>query len=212
MRTTMSQAAVGILLAALSACAPARVSTMSGGDVDPTMEPSTTAADASRVVANWPMMPRDAANMLITRYGRPDVAGDRMLVWYNKGPYVRIAITRDEQPHNFPMPHTDFLTSAVKYAVPLDRLDELARYDGSVWFHRTRGELMAQCDKEELNNLALNLAHDVATGKRTVDDARAFYAKTAMDFKQGNRSSPYVTGLIFTTQPASADADAAHRM
>lgn len=37
---------------------------------------------------------------------------------------------------------------------------------------RTRGELAARCDKEEMNYLALNLANDIATGKVDVDEAR----------------------------------------
>lgn len=96
--------------------------------------------------------------------------------------------------------------------MPWDLVDELTAYDGSVWFHRTRGELSAQCDVEAMNFLALNLAHDVVTGMRSVDDARAFYAKTAMEFKQGNRSSPYVTGLRFQPDRNAADADKPHTM
>lgn len=99
--------------------------------------------------------------MLMTKYGQPDIVSDRVLIWHDKA-------------HRFLMAHTDFMTQTVMYRAPWDKLDELAAYDGSVWYHRTRGELSAQCDLEELNNLALNLAHDVATGTRTVDDARGF--------------------------------------
>lgn len=109
------------------------------------------------------------------------------------------------------MPHMDYLTQTVKHSVPASKLDELNRFDGSVWFHRTRGELSAQCDKEPMNLLALNLAHDVITGTRSVSDARAFYAKTAMAFMQGDHSSPYVTGLMFQTEPNAADPDHAQR-
>ena len=41
---------------------------------------------------------------------------------------------------------------------------DLARFDGSVIVERTRGEIGARCDKEEMNYLALNLAHDIVTG------------------------------------------------
>ncbi|MGH7664009.1 MAG: hypothetical protein ACRENI_06915 [Gemmatimonadaceae bacterium] len=81
-----------------------------------------------------------------------------------------------------------------------------------MWFHRTRGELSAQCDVEAMNFLALNIAHDIITGRRTVSDARTFYATTAMAFKQGDRSSPCVTGLIFPTEPNAADPDHPHQM
>jgi hypothetical protein len=168
-------------------------------------------ASVDRIVASWPANPKMAASKLTAKYGQPDVVGDRMLVWYNKGPYTKIAIARDEQPHSFPMPHTDFLTSTVKYKIPGDKVSDLFAYDGSVWFHRTRGELSAQCDMEELNNLALNLAVDIATGKRTVDDARAFYAKTAMEFKQG-KTNDYLSGLRFQPASDAADTDKPHQM
>lgn len=135
-----------------------------------------------------------------------------MLVWYGTGPFLKTALARDEVPHNFPMPHVDYLTQTVRHRVPADKLDDLHEYDGSVWFHRTRGELSAQCDVEEMNLLALNLAHDVITGKRTAADARAFYARTAMAFKQGDKSSPYVRGLIFPQEANAGDPDHPHPM
>jgi hypothetical protein len=195
-----SVALAAALLAA--ACAGRTAAIETGGEVVASRAPSSV----DRITASWSAKTREAATKLVAKYGQPDVAGDRMLIWYDKGPYHKIALSRDEQPHDFPMPHTDFLASTVKYRAPLDKLDDLAMYDGSVWFHRTRGELTAQCDMEELNNLALNLANDVATGKRTVEDARAFYAKTAMEFKQG-KSSPYTSGLLFQPVPNAADVD-----
>ena len=177
-----------------------------------TTQPVPAMRSAQSITASWPMKPREAASILIGKYGQPDVVGDRVLIWHERGPFKKIALMRDEQPHNFPMQHTDFLTQTVMYRAPSDKLDEITAYDGSVWFHRTRGELSAQCDVEEMNYLALNLAHDVATGARTVEDARAFYAKTAMEFKQGNRSSPYVTGLRFQPDRGAPDPDRAHQM
>ena len=44
---------------------------------------------------------------------------------------------------------------------------------------RTR-EISARCDKEEMNFLALNLANDVATGNKTIEKARIYYAEAAM--------------------------------
>ena len=164
------------------------------------------------MLAAWPAKQRESAMMLVAKYGAPNVAGDQVMIWYNKGPYLKIELARNEVMHNFPAPHPDYLTSTVKYKVPTDKLDELGQYDGSVWFHRTRGELSAQCDKEEANNLALNLSHDIATGRRTVADARAFYAKTAMAMMAGDKSSPYLTGIMFQPNANSADMDMAHKM
>jgi hypothetical protein len=84
--------------------------------------------------------------------------------------------------------------------VPPEKFSDVAKYDGSVIVERTKGEMSALCDMEELNMLAINLANDVVTGKKSVSDARDFYAKTAMVFKQG-KMDPYVPKLQF--QPES---------
>lgn len=176
------------------------------------MSPSATRASASAVVASWPMKQRETVALMTAKYGEPTVVGDGMVAWYGKGPFVTVSVAREEVQHNFPMAHVDYLTQTVKHRVPADKLDDLHEYDGSVWYHRTRGELSAQCDVEEMNWLALNLAHDVITGKRTAAEARAFYATTAMAFKQGDKSSPYVRGLIFQPEPNAADPDRPHGM
>jgi len=172
----------------------------------------TARGTTSAMVAAWPAKQRETVALMIAKYGEPTVTGDRMLEWYGTGPFVKTSIARDEVAHNFPMAHVDYLTQTVKHRVPADKLAALNEYDGSVYFHRTRGELSAQCDVEEMNLLALNLAHDVIIGKRTPADARAFYAKTAMAFKQGDKSSPYVQGLLFQSEPNAADPDRPHPM
>lgn len=70
--------------------------------------------------------------------------------------------------------------SPLTVRVPPDKFDDLALYDGSVIVERTKGEISARCDQEPMNFLALNLAHDIITGKRSVGDARKTYAEKAM--------------------------------
>lgn len=88
------------------------------------------------------------------------------------GPWKRTILYKEEIPHDFPKPHTDLLQQFIDYKTPVDKFDELATYDGSVIVERTKGEISARCDKEEMNFLALNLANDVATGNKTVEEAR----------------------------------------
>ncbi len=205
-------AAIGAVVAvtlAGAACGGRRIETSSPGDVATN---TTGAPGVQTVLASWPAKQRETATMMMSKYGEPSIVGDRMLVWFNTGPMVKTALMRDAVPHNFPMPHVDYLTQTVMHRVPADKLNDLNEYDGSVWVHRTRGELSAQCDVEAMNFLALNLAHDVIMGTRTVVDARDFYSKTAMAFKQGDRSSPYVTGLTFQPEPGAADPDRQHGM
>ncbi|RDV11926.1 hypothetical protein DXT99_23155 [Pontibacter diazotrophicus] len=95
------------------------------------------------------------------------------------------------------MPHKDVLEQFINYQVPADKFDELAMYDGSVIAERTKGELSARCDKEGANILALNLADDVVKGKRSVDDARQFYADAIMQMMEGQKPA-YMESLQFS--------------
>lgn len=204
---SLSNSAFAAMMILLAACGPRTVETMSGGDVS---RPAATSSVESRI-ASWPMKQRETATAMMGKYGQPDVVSDRVLIWHNNGPFVKTVLMRDEVWHNYPMPHTDFLTQTVRHRVPADKLDDLWMFDGSVWAHRTRGELMAQCDIEPNNVLALNVAHDIITGKRTWAEARDFFARTAMAYKNGDRSSPYMNGLMFPTEPNAADTDMAHK-
>ena len=204
---------VAITVAAvLAACAPRTTQVESAGDVDPMPAMGMTHQSAASIVASWPAKPREAAMMLVSKYGEPSAKDDMMLVWTDKRPYSKIVLLRDEQTHLFPMPHTDFLSHTVKVSVPTDKLDELGEFDGSLWYHRTRGELVAQCDLEAHNNIALNLGYDIAMGKRTVMEGRAEYARLAMAYKNGDRSDPYLMTIIFQPMQNAGDPDQPFKM
>lgn len=159
------------------------------------------------LLERWPAKPREVANAMLAKYGQPHEATATVMVWHNAGPWKRTILSREETPHDFPKSHVDLLEQFIDYRVPVDKFDELAAYDGSVIVERTKGELSARCDKEEMNFLAINLAHDVAAGRRTVDEARRFYAETAMAFMNGDKR-PYTQGLQFTvTRGKTADPD-----
>jgi len=209
LRSPLSHVGLAVAALALAGCASGTTGggttrMESGGEVE------LGRADMgarSAVIAGYPAKQRETVTMMTDKYGQPDVVSEQMIAWFNKGPFVKTIIMRQEVAHNFPMPHVDYLTQTVRHRVPTDKFDDLAEYDGSVIVHRTRGEVTAQCDVEAMNFLALNLAHDVSMGRRTVEDARAFYAKTAMAFKQGDKSSPYVQGLTFQQESNAADPD-----
>jgi hypothetical protein len=162
------------------------------------------------LITAWPEKPRVIAHAMIDKYGAPDTYSDRMLVWHDNGAWKRTIVYRDEVEHLFPVKHTDFLEQTVAYKVPVDKVGDLAKFDGSVIVDRTRGELSARCDKEENNRLALNLADEIARGKRSVTEARDFYTKTVAT-RMAGKSSDYMDKLSFTpASPASTvDPDAA---
>lgn len=162
-------------------------------------------AAASDLLVGWPETPREVANTMIEKYGMPHEATATTLMWHGNGPWKHTILSRDEVPHDFPKPHTDVLEQAIDYRVPPHMFDELANYDGSVIVERTKGEMSARCDKEEMNFLALNLAHDIVTGQRTVEEARRFYSKTVAAFMRGERPA-YTQGLQFQV-PRGGTAD-----
>jgi len=150
-----------------------------------------------QIISGWSAKPKEVANAMINKYGTPNEATANMLIWYNNGPWKKTILFKQEIPHDFPKPHTDLLQQFIDYKTPVDKFYELATYDGSVIVERTKGEISARCDKEEMNFLALNLANDVATGNKTVEEARMYYAKAAMAFMKGEKD-PYTQGLKFT--------------
>lgn len=67
-------------------------------------------------------------------------------------------------------------------------------------------ELKARCDKEEMNFLALNLAREIAEGKKTSEQARKKYGKSAVSFMAGKKND-YTDNLNFKVSKNTADPD-----
>jgi hypothetical protein len=158
--------------------------------------PKSMMADKStveQIISTWKKTPQEVARKIIAKYGQPQEASAMRLIWHNNGPWKQTEVVNEEIPHSFPKPHPDLLKQTISYQVPEDKFDELAEYDGSVIVERTKGEIAARCDKEEANFLALNLAHDIITGKKSVDEARKFYAEAVRDMKHPE----YMQGLMF---------------
>lgn len=161
--------------------------------------------DVDSVLEEWPPTPQKVAKKLVEQYGPPDEATPSRLIWHRNGPWKRMEITRDEIPHKFPTSHTDFISQFIDYTVPAGKADELIEFDGSVLVDRTAGELGARCDMEAMNILTLNLAHEIVTGIRSVEDAREHYADQASAYVLG-RDAPYAERLLFDV-PGGQTAD-----
>jgi hypothetical protein len=151
---------------------------------------------AEAILEDWPPAPKRVGRQMIEQYGPPNVATPVDMRWYYAGPWKRIELTRDEIAHNFPATHTDFLTLWIDYQVPIDKFDEIARFDGSCLVDRTAGEVGARCDTEAADTITLNLMHDIVTGKYTVEEARERYTQEMSAYGLG-RPAPYAEGLLF---------------
>lgn len=177
--------------------------TVAGRFVSATAQESTPAASpvamemVDEILATWPEVSSMVAQTVMDTYGPPHEATASFLIWFNNGPWKRTMLSRDPVPHDFPVPHPDLLEQVIDYQVPPDMFDELAHYDGSVIVERTKGEMSARCDAEAANFLALNLANDIVTGERSVEEDRQFYGETMKAFKEEGQSDPYLEGFVF---------------
>ena len=170
-----------------------------------TSKPTREAAIA--MLGTWKATPKKTGMAILEKYGPPDEMTRTRMVWINTGPWVWSILTNDPTPHQFPVAHEDVLEQAISYAIPEDRVDELAHYDGSIVANRTQGELSARCDKEEANFLAVNLANDVAKGAKTVDASRQYYAAAIDKFMKHGQLDPYMKALQFEPQARAEAAD-----
>lgn len=155
------------------------------------------AQHAKTTIEHWPETAKKAAKAMIDKYGEPQEQTEGMLIWKDTGPFTHTVVYKEEIQHNFPMPHKDVLEQVINYEVPAEKFSDLARYDGSVIVERTKGTMAARCDKEAANYLALNLAHDIIQGTRTVDEAREMYAGVIMQMLKGEEHG-YLQKLAFS--------------
>lgn len=153
--------------------------------------------DVINLVEDWPKEPRESARRLIDYYGPPQECCRSELIWYaTRDGWKRTVLSREEIPHDFPSPHTDYLEQFIDYRVPIGMFSKLAEYDGSVIAERTKGELSARCGGTSMNFVAINLAHDIVTATRTVAEAREEYTRLYVAFKRGEKP-PYTQGFQF---------------
>ena len=148
------------------------------------------------LMEGWPEESREAAQLVLDKYGDPDEATGSVLIWEGPGPWKRIVAYRDFDAHEFPAPHNDSVESFLQHEVPTARISDVVEFDGSVVVNRTRGELSARCHDEEANFLALNLARDIIEGERNVQEAREYYAHEFLAYRK-KEPTPYMQGLRF---------------
>lgn len=129
-------------------------------------------AAVADLIRDWPQEARAVAEEMLRKYGLPQEATATRLQWQANLPWLRTVVHKTAVEHDFPLKHMDVLKQVVSYRVPLNFFEALANFNGSIVPDRTRGELTAHCDREATNILALNLAHDIVRGQKTVAQAR----------------------------------------
>ncbi len=153
-------------------------------------------ADVEALTSDWPTPNSNAVQQMLRQYGPPNEGTRYRLIWYYNGPWKRTEITRDQIAHNFPAPHTDYITCWIDYRIPVELADDLTRYDGSCLIARTAGETGARCDSEAANMITINFMHEIVTGRKSVEEARRAYAEQMAAYLLG-RPAPYAERLLF---------------
>ena len=164
---------------------------------------SVAEAEVDAIIEKWPPAPQKMAKDMVEQYGAPNEATPTLLIWHDSGPWKRTIVTSDETAHDFPTPHTDFISQTINYDVPVEKLPELAKFDGSLLINRTAGQVTASCDNEAANYLAVNLMHDIVEGRLTAEQARAELGEQQAAWLV-NREAPYTDGVRFA-QPVESE-------
>lgn len=156
-------------------------------------------------VQNWPETANIAAQAMIKKYGLPDEITDYRLIWHNKGDFKETIVYKEEVNHNFPFPHKGVLEQSINYTIPTEKLADISMYSGNIIVDKTKGVISARCNNEYMNYLTLNLAHEIITDNRKVEDARDFLASNVIAYMMGD-TSLFMHDFLFTPPSKSGDA------
>jgi hypothetical protein len=190
------------LQAAWAAAAAAAILSAAAWPQSQDILPRDRAAHAQSVISAWPSYPALAARAIMEEYGPPDEVDAVHLAWSNDGPWLRTVVYMTAA---WPYSSQEVIEQSVGTDVPQQMWPALAGFGHGVTYDALGSELTARSASEEANFLALNCAHDIATGRMSPEAADRFYVKTMAESMAG-RSSRYMKGLLFSTRqrlPAS---------
>lgn len=154
---------------------------------------------AEKAIRHWSEGPRATARLMIAEYGAPDSASWRALRWIGNGPWAKTIVHRSAWPRVFGPRKRDWLEQTVSLFVPEAAVADLQGFDERIEINRPEAQVSARSPSEATNILLLNLARDIAAGKRDVRSAREFAARAEALAKEG-KSSIYRERLLFPSR------------
>jgi hypothetical protein len=157
---------------------------------------SDSAQTPETVVREWPELSQKMARAMIEKYGQPVRFNDDALVWEHNGSWQKSVVYRAAWPHSAAKKDVDYLKQTIGYRVPQEKIEDLRRFDKRLSVNTETNEVSFQSESEKTNFLALNLADEIVTEKRSVEDARDYFKKTARLAESG-KSSQYTEGFLF---------------
>ena len=126
-------------------------------------------------IESWNIEPKERVIEFIEKYGLPQEMTHKRAIWHNNGTWRRSMIVNELIPHNYPVPHEDFLYQVIDYKVPLEKVSDILAFDGS-----------AIVDPP-------NMAVEIIKGEKTIHEAREFMADSMVNQK----NKEYLTELQF---------------
>lgn len=175
-----------------------------GSDAAPNAPDAPAAEDAIR---HWKEGPRAVARQMIAEYGPPQQAGWRQLRWTDNGPWVQTIVHRSAFPRVLGPRKRDWLEQTVSYLAPVQAVDDIHAFDERVEVNRRAAQMSSRSPDEPTNILLLNLAQEVASGRRDVRSARELAARTEALAKEG-KTSVYTQRLLFRPRSKRSHAPA----
>lgn len=146
------------------------------------------AEKASDITARWPNLSRRTAEMMVEKHGQPDRREAGALTWYGLYGGRRTVVRRENA--------EGVIEQTVQYKVPAGKVGALKEFDPRIKVNRDAAELTAVSDSLRTDFLLLNLAHEVASGFRGAEGARAFRDKE-LRLAASGKESRYRGELLF---------------
>jgi hypothetical protein len=147
-------------------------------------------------VAGWPAASRTEALLLAKKYGAPKETEAGRIAWVDASPWKTTVVLEDGP--------TVEQTLAHRFAP--EEAERLASFE-HVKVDAEAGTVVVRHASEARNFAAVNLAHEVATGRRTLPQAEARWAAIEKDLANG-KTPPEAQRLAFAPKPAAADPGA----
>jgi len=157
--------------------------------------PAAAAPKAEKFVDNWPEPSRRTALAMIEKHGQPDRRDANSVTWFGLYLGRRTVVHRSDR-------IGDAVEQVVLYNVPQEKGGPVTVFDPRIKLDRSTGEMSVRTESASTNLLVLNLAHEVASGYRTVVQAQQFRDRQ-MRLAATGKSSRYREELIFE-QPLPA--------
>jgi hypothetical protein len=144
---------------------------------------------AEDIVADWPESSRLTALAMIERHGQPEQGDERALTWFGIYRGLRTIVHRADD-------GGAAIEQVVRYRVPERKVEDLKRFDARLAVDAQAAELSARANDERTNFLLLNLAHEIASGFRTVSEAQSFY-RSQTRLEESGKTTRYRSRLLF---------------